>query len=142
MTTKNLTGVLSLHFQPEAPARSDRIFGWIEEISDLAHYPCGAIIHAEQDAPSAIYLIYRGRVELSLSGTEGTVLGAGEFFGELRLNGGATARVYRAQVLEASDVWVLSRERVLGLLQHRPDLLAKLKGMVAYKQDLLFLFDE
>jgi CRP-like cAMP-binding protein len=135
-------------FQPdvETPSRGDRIFGWIEEVSELTRFPRGTRIHTEQDAPDAIYLIYRGRVEFSFLGSAagelGTVLEAGEFFGELRLDEEQAKRVYCAQTLEESDVWVLRRERVLQLLQHRPDLVTRLKGMVAYKQDLLFLFHE
>ncbi len=130
----------------ETPARGDRIFGWIEEVSELRRYPRGAQIHTDQDVLDAIYLIYRGRVEFSFLGSAagelGAVLEAGEFFGELRLDEERTKRVYCARALEESEVWVLRRERVLELLEGRPDLLARLKGMVAYKQDLLFLFNE
>ncbi|MCI2429655.1 cyclic nucleotide-binding domain-containing protein [Candidatus Acetothermia bacterium] len=130
-------------FRPdvEAVARGDRFFSWIEELSELARYRSHTVIHDEQDAPSAIYWVQRGRIEISVKGVGTVELGPGEFFGELLFEQGMLGRVYCAQALEESVVWVLHRDRVRGLWQHDPEVLAKLRGLVGFKQDLVFLFD-
>lgn len=130
-------------FQPdvEAVARGDRFFHWVEELSELVRYTPDAVIHGEQDAPSAIYWVQRGRVEIAVQGVGAVELGPGEFFGELLLRPSARGRVYRARALEESVVWVLHRDRVRGLWRHDPEVLAKLHGMVGFRQDLVFLFE-
>ncbi|MCS6936427.1 MAG: cyclic nucleotide-binding domain-containing protein [Candidatus Bipolaricaulota bacterium] len=130
-------------FRPdvEAVARGDRFFDWIEELSELVRYRADAIIHGEQDAPSAIYWVQQGRIEIAVNGVGTIELGPGEFFGELLFGAGAPGRVYRARALEESVVWVLHRDRVRGLWRHDPEVLAKLRGVVGFKQDLVFLFD-
>lgn len=131
-------------FRPdvEAVARSDRFFDWIAELSELARYTPNAVIHDECDAPSAIYWVQRGRVEVSVGGVGATELGPGEFFGELLLQQATVGRAYRARALEESVVWVLHRDRLRGLWRHQAEVLAKLRGMVGFKQDLVFLFND
>lgn len=130
-------------FRPdvEAVARSDRFFHWVEELSELVRYTPDAVIHSEQDAPSAIYWVQRGRVEIAVKGVGAVELGPGEFFGELLLRPSARGRAYRARALEESVVWVLHRDRVRGLWRHDLDILKRLRGLVGFKQDLVFLFD-
>ncbi len=131
-------------FRPdvEAVARSDRFFDWITELSELARYAPQAIIHDERDAPSALYWVQRGRVEVSVGGVGTTELGPGEFFGELLMQQSIVGRAYRARALEESVVWVLHRDRLRGLWRHQAEVLGKLRGMVGFKQDLVFLFND
>jgi CRP-like cAMP-binding protein len=128
-------------FQLGVWPQGDRLFQWVEELAELVRYARGAWIHSGHEAPDAIYLIRGGRVGISV-GEEGAILGAGELFGELFFSTEELRGSYLARALEESEVWVVRRERVLELLEGRPDLLVQLKGMVAYKQDLLLLFHE
>jgi CRP-like cAMP-binding protein len=119
--------------------QSDRFFRWVEEIAERVCYARGEWIHGGHDAPDAIYLIRRGRVGVSV-GESGAILRAGELFGELffdegELRGGS----YLARALEESEVWVLRRERVREFLG---EWVRSLRGLIAYKRDLVFLFQK
>lgn len=124
-------------FQLELPPQGDRFFHWVEEVAELVHYARGAWIHSGHDAPDAIYLIRRGRVGVSV-GEDGAVLRAGELFGELFFDEGELKGSYLARALEESEVWVLRRERMAQLLEGKG--LGALRGLIAYKHDLVFLF--
>lgn len=124
-------------FQVEFLPQADRFFRWVEELAELVCYGRGAWIHQGHEAPDAIYLIRRGRVGVSV-GEEGAILGAGELFGELFLGGGEFGGSYLARALEESELWVVRRERVEELLGEKG--LGAVRGLIAYKRDLIFLF--
>ncbi len=126
-------------FRPdlEAASQSDRLWRWMEEIAERVQYQCGEWIHRGHDAPDAIYLICRGRVGVS-AGEEGAILRAGELFGELFFDESELRGSYLARALEESEVWVLRRERMRELLGEKG--LGALRGLIAYKRDLVFLF--
>lgn len=121
----------------EATTQGDRLWGWLKEIGEQVRYERGAWIHSGHDAPDAIYLIRRGRVGVSV-GEDGAVLRAGELFGELFFDEGELKGSYLARALEESEVWVLRRERMAQLLEGKG--LGALRGLIAYKHDLVFLF--
>jgi CRP/FNR family transcriptional regulator, cyclic AMP receptor protein len=80
----------------------------------------------ENDPGGVLYIISRGRVELSVIGEDGKkvtvdVLEPGEFFGEVSLldGGGRTAT---AMAREDVEVFRLEREPFLDLLRRRPDV--------------------
>lgn len=126
-------------FRPdlEAPSRSDRLWRWMEEIAERVQYGCGEWIHGGHDMPDAIYLIRRGRVGVSV-GEDGAILRAGDLFGELFFDDRELRGSYLARALEESEVLVIRRERVRELVGEKG--LGALRGLIAYKRDLVFLF--
>ncbi|MFI5005995.1 MAG: DUF1003 domain-containing protein [Solirubrobacterales bacterium] len=80
----------------------------------------------ENDPGGVLYIISRGKVELSVIGEDGKkvtvdVLEQGEFFGEVSLldGGGRTAT---AVAREETEVFRLEREPFLNLLRRRPEV--------------------
>ena len=127
-------------FQPDIEALpwSDRLFRWMEEIGETVRYGRGEWIHAGHDAPDAIYLIRRGRVGVSV-GEDGAILRAGELFGELFFDEELRGS-YLARALDESEVLVVRRERVHALLGEKG--FCAVRGLIAYKRDLVFLFSQ
>jgi CRP-like cAMP-binding protein len=124
-------------FQLELSHQGDRFFQWVEEVAELVHYGRGEWIHGGHDAPDAIYLIRRGRVGVSV-GEKGAILHAGELFGELFFDEEDFRGSYLARALEESEVLVVRRERVHALLGEKG--FCAVRGLIAYKRDLVFLF--
>lgn len=122
-------------FQLDGAPPSDRLFRWLEEIGDLVQYGRGEWIHSGHDAPDAIYLIRRGRVGVSV-GEEGAILRAGELFGELFFDEEGLRGSYLARALSESEVLVVRRERLRELVGEP----SAVRGLIAYKRDLVLLF--
>jgi len=137
ITAKMLRAAPPFHPDVEAPHRSDRLFRWMEEVGESVHYRRGEWIHSGHDAPDAIYLIRRGRVGISV-GEEGAILRAGELFGELFFDEEDFRGSYLARALEESEVLVVHRERVRQLLGEKG--VCAVRGLIAYRRDLVFLF--
>lgn len=135
MTTAKLVQTAS-PFQLKALAQPCRFFRWVEEIGERVQYACGAWIHKGHDRADAIYLICRGRVGVSV-GDEQAILGVGDLFGELFFDGEDGRGGYLARALEESEVWVVRGEGMRELLG---DGAGRLRGVIAYKRDVLFLF--
>ncbi|MCX8104218.1 MAG: cyclic nucleotide-binding domain-containing protein, partial [Candidatus Bipolaricaulota bacterium] len=95
-------------------ARSDRLWGWLEELGERVQYKKGDWIHGGHDMPDAIYLIRRGRVGLAL-GERGVILRAGDWFGEVFFDDELRGS-YLARALEESEVLVVHRERLCEVL--------------------------
>lgn len=123
-------------FHLEVPKKSDSLFGWMEAIGESVRYGRGEWIHKGHDAPDAIYLIRHGRVGVSV-GEEGAILRAGELFGELFFDEEVRGS-YLARALEESEILVVPRERVRQLLEEKG--VCAVRGLIAYKHDLVFLF--
>lgn len=97
----------------------------------------GAVIVSEGDATDALYVVLSGRVKVFVSDESGkevviNTLGAGEYFGELVLDGGP--RSASIMTLESSRFFVVPRADVEGLIERNPafarDLIHKLIGEV------------
>jgi len=125
-------------FRLECVDPGDRLFRWMEGVGERVCYGRGAWIHYGHDASDAIYLICRGRVGVA-SGEGGVILEAGDLFGELFFDDDGEFRgSYLARALEESEVLVMRRERVRELLGEKG--LGRLRGLIGYKRDLVFLF--
>lgn len=135
-TAKLLQTAPPFQLDLESAAQSDRLWGWLEEVGERVRYKRGEWIHSGHDAPDAIYLIRYGRVGLAL-GERGVILRAGDWFGELFFDDELRGS-YLARALEESEVWVLRRERLAQLIVRKG--LGVLRGLIAYRRDLVFLF--
>lgn len=135
----------SLPFKPHVPdASSDRMFTWIERISNYVKVAPGAIVHSPEQENDAIYLIQKGQVEFSHIKPDGTphrwsTLQPGDFFGELRLEL-TPGQPYIVQALDECVLWKLERLHFLKLFTHRPEALREIISVIGHKQDLLFCF--
>jgi CRP/FNR family transcriptional regulator, cyclic AMP receptor protein len=100
-------------------------------------FPKGAVLVNEGDATDSLYVLLSGRVKVFVSDEEGAELvlntiDAGDYFGELVLDGGT--RSASVMALEPCHIFVIPRGDVEGLLEHNPafarDLVRKLIGKV------------
>ncbi len=96
-----------------------------------------AVVVNEGDATDSLYVVLSGRVKAFLSEADGrevvlTTIGAGEYFGELVLDGGP--RSASIMTLEPCRFYVIPRGDFEGLLERNPafarDLIHKLIGKV------------
>jgi CRP/FNR family transcriptional regulator, cyclic AMP receptor protein len=96
-----------------------------------------AIILNEGDETTSLYVLLSGRVKVYVTGEDGrevvvATLKAGEYFGELVLDGGP--RSASIQTLEPSRIYILPNTDVAGLLHGNPlfahDLIVRLIGKV------------
>jgi CRP-like cAMP-binding protein len=71
-------------------------------------------------------------------GEDGAILRAGELFGELFFDEEGLRGSYLARALEESEIVVVHRERVHALLGEQG--FCAVRGLIAYKRDLVFLF--
>ena len=101
-----------------------------EELTELArllrrrHYPRNAVIFLAGDPASQLYLIEAGRVKIGLTSSEGqevvlTILGPGDFFGDLALLDGEP-RSADATALEDCQLLLLGRDEFMHFLEARP----------------------
>ena len=100
-------------------------------------FPKGAILVNAGDATDSLYVLLSGRVKAFVSDEDGAELvlnaiDAGDYFGELVLDGGT--RSASVMALEPCRIFVIPRGDVEGLLEHNPafarDLMRKLIGRV------------
>jgi CRP/FNR family cyclic AMP-dependent transcriptional regulator len=100
-------------------------------------FPKHAIVVNEGDETDSLYVLLSGRVKVFVAGDDGrevvvNVIEAGDYFGELSLDGGA--RAASVMTLEPCRLFVISHGDVEGLLAANPlfarDLIRKLIGKV------------
>jgi CRP/FNR family cyclic AMP-dependent transcriptional regulator len=100
-------------------------------------FPKHAILVNEGDETDSLYVLLSGRVKVFVTGDDGrevvvNVIEAGDYFGELSLDGGA--RAASVMTLEPCRLFVISHGDVEGLLAANPlfarDLIRKLIGKV------------
>lgn len=89
-------------------------------------YGRGEFIYVPADEADRIFFISKGRVKIGTRNEEGkevtkSVLGPGELFGELCLVG-ENERLDFAQTLEATEVCIMRRQDLMGLMRERTDL--------------------
>lgn len=114
--------------------------------SELAEeaYHRGEFIYLPGDPSDAVYLIRKGRVRLSFLSEEGerqtmAILGRGELFGELVLEG-ESPQEFSAEALTETVVYVIDKWHLLKLIRGEPQLRKRLSELLGYKKDLLFLY--
>lgn len=89
-------------------------------------YPKNSVILFEDDPGDALYVVARGQVKVVLIGDDGrevilSVLGEGEFFGEMSLLDDEP-RSAHVIAMEESDLLVLRREDFEGILSQSPKI--------------------
>jgi CRP/FNR family cyclic AMP-dependent transcriptional regulator len=96
------------------------------ELLDTIECQASQMLFRAGDAGDAMYLIERGKVQISMKAADGeelilAVLGRGDFFGEMALIDGKP-RSANATVVEASRLVVLSRPHFLSFLSSSPNV--------------------
>jgi CRP/FNR family transcriptional regulator, cyclic AMP receptor protein len=99
----------------------------LDEISQrggLRNYPAHAVIVNEGDESDSLYIVVKGRLKVYTSSDDGRELvmsehGAGEFFGELALDGGR--RSASVKTLEPTSCRVVPGSEVRHFLAQHPD---------------------
>lgn len=121
------------------------LFEQLDETALRALAPDGAVrsfgknvvVVNEGDVTDSLYVVLAGRVKVFVSGEDGrevvvNTIGAGDYFGELVLDGGR--RAASVMTLEPSRFYVISHRDVEGLLEGNPaftrDLIRRLIGKV------------
>ena len=105
------------------------------------------VVVQEGDATDSLYVILAGRVKAFVSDDEGkevvvNTIGAGEYFGELVLDGGP--RAASIMTLEQSRFYIIPRGDVEGMIERNPAfarhliyaLIAKVRGLTDSVRDL------
>src|SRR6056297_192110 len=105
---------------------NDDSLKYISQIVSTRVYDKGEVILLEEDTGNNLYLIKSGRVKVTRINSDGdevilTMLGEGEFFGEMAIFGGVT-RSANVTALEKSEVLILTRQDFLSLLKKHPDI--------------------
>jgi CRP/FNR family cyclic AMP-dependent transcriptional regulator len=98
----------------------------VVEVAREKSYPKNSIILFEDDPGDALYVVASGQVKVVLIGDDGrevilSVLGAGEFFGEMALIDDEP-RSAHVIAMEDSQLFVLRREDFEGILTQSPKI--------------------
>ena len=117
-----------MHETPAPPSPSALPPSLLEELVRLGparQYPKGAIIVTEGEPALSMYVIQQGRLKVYVSGDEGrevelNVLGPGEYFGELMLDG--QVRSASVIALTPACLTMIVRADFERTLLQRPDL--------------------
>ncbi|MGH7700748.1 MAG: Crp/Fnr family transcriptional regulator [Gemmatimonadales bacterium] len=109
-------------FRELAPPDLQRVV----EVARERTYPKNSVILFEDDPGDALYVVGQGQVKVVLIGEDGrevilSVLGAGEFFGEMALIDDEP-RSAHVIAMEDSALIVLRREDFQGILRHSPGI--------------------
>jgi len=98
-------------------------------------YTAGEIIFHEGDAGTALYIIEKGEVKIVLGSAEGkevvlSLLGPGDFFGELALLDGEP-RSADAVAMEAAELLILQRQDFLRFVAEQPQVAINLMAVLS-----------
>ena len=109
-------------FSQLAPVELQRV---VEVVRERA-YPKNSVILFEDDPGDALYVVAEGQVKVVLIGEDGrevilSVLGSGEFFGEMALIDDEP-RSAHVIAMEDSSLLVLRREEFQGILRQSPGI--------------------
>ena len=101
------------------------LLGQIGTLAATRVFPRNAVIVSEGDDSGSLYVLLSGRVKVYLSDANGREvelnrLGAGEYFGEVTLDGGP--RSASVMALEETRCAVVRRAELLGLVERQPEL--------------------
>lgn len=115
----------------------ERALGELAPHGAVRSFPKHAVVVNEGDATDSLYVVLAGRVKALLSDEQGkevvlTTIGAGDYFGELVLDGGP--RSASIMTLEPARFYVIPRGDVEALIERDPafarDLIEKLISIV------------
>ena len=146
-----MSAIDTLRRVPFLAPLADADLAWLAARLRPRQYRAGMTIFHRDDAGTSLHVIERGTVKLMLPSPEGrevtvTLLGAGEFFGELALLDSGP-RSASAVALEATETLTLEREQFVALLEAHPPVALGLLGVLGERLrraddligDLLFL---
>jgi len=113
--------------------RSD--FKSLEKCLVRRRYPVGQALFHMGDEGGSLHIIERGRVKVTIPSSSGeelilTILGAGDFLGELSLFDGKP-RSTTVQALEETETLCLKREDLLALMRDRFHVVEKILEVLA-----------
>jgi CRP/FNR family cyclic AMP-dependent transcriptional regulator len=123
-------------------ALDDRLLQAMAERGGVKSFPAHAVLVNEEDDSDSIFIVLRGKVKIYGAGANGrevvyTTLGAGEYFGEMTLDGGP--RSASVMTLEPTTCVVVTGTNVRDFLGTHPDfalhLVRKLIGLVRRSTD-------
>lgn len=121
---------------------NDQLLEAMAERGGVKAFPANAVLVNEEDDSDSIYILLKGRVKVYGAGANGrevvyTTLGAGEYFGEMTLDGGP--RSASVMTLEPTTCVVVTGANVRDFLGSHPDfalhLVRKLIGLVRRSTD-------
>jgi len=116
---------------------NDQLLQAISERGGVKQYPANAVLVTEDDDSDSLYILLKGKVKVYGAGENGrevvyTTHGAGEYFGEMTLDGGP--RSASVMTLEPTTCVVVPGSNVRDFLGTHPDfalhLVKKLIGLV------------
>ena len=123
-------------------ALNDQLLQAMAERGGLKAFPSNAVLVNEEDDSDSIYILLKGKVKVYGAGANGrevvyTTLGAGEYFGEMTLDGGP--RSASVMTLEPTTCVVVTGANVRDFLGSHPDfalhLIRKLIALVRRSTD-------
>jgi CRP/FNR family transcriptional regulator, cyclic AMP receptor protein len=128
---------------PEPPnALNDQVLQAMAERGGVKTFPANAVLINEEDDSDSIYILLKGRVKVYGAGANGrevvyTTLSAGEYFGEMTLDGGP--RSASVMTPEPTTCVVVTGTNVRDFLGSHPDfalhLIRKLIALVRRSTD-------
>jgi CRP/FNR family transcriptional regulator/CRP/FNR family cyclic AMP-dependent transcriptional regulator len=106
----------------------------LAQLSSHRHYPKDTVVFFENDEGDSLFMIVSGRVKVTILGDDGrevilTVLGAGEFFGEMALLDDEP-RSATAIAIEECELLSLQRSDFEGVLSAKPSISMALIGVL------------
>ena len=128
--------------QATPPALQDELLQAMAAHGGVRAFPANAVLINEDDDSDSIFIILSGRVKVFGASAQGreviyNTLGAGEYFGEMSLDGGP--RSASVMTLEPSTCVVVPGSKVRDFLGSHPDfalhLIRKLIGLVRHSTD-------
>ncbi len=110
--------------RPQPVALAAEVLAAIAASGGVKRYPAQAVIINEGDAADSLYIILSGRVKVYAANDAGKEVvlnthGAGEYVGEVALDGGA--RSASVMTLEPTTCSVVTGESLRGFLANHPD---------------------
>lgn len=102
----------------------DSLLQAIANRGGVRHFPANAVLVTEDDQSDSLFIILRGRIKAYGAGADGrevvySTQGAGEYFGEMTLDGGP--RSASVMTLEPTTCAVVPGAEVRDFLAHHPD---------------------
>jgi CRP/FNR family cyclic AMP-dependent transcriptional regulator len=106
------------------PALPNEVLQRIAERGGVKRFPAHAVLVNEGDQADSLYLLLQGRVKIYAGNEQGrevilTTLGAGEYFGELALDGGT--RSASVMTLEPCTCAIVPGARLREFVAQHPD---------------------
>jgi CRP/FNR family cyclic AMP-dependent transcriptional regulator len=108
----------------------DEVLEALERVSMVKTFPKNTILFSEGDQSDSFYIIRNGKVNVGINDEEGrevilSILGPGEYFGEIALMDGEPRSAY-VMTKEPSQLIIISKSDFHELLSNHPDIMMNL----------------